>query len=46
MKATLVSKENNTAKLTMEFTAEEFDNAQIKAYQANKDSFQIDGFRK
>ena len=27
MKATLVSKENNTAKLTMEFTAEEFDNA-------------------
>ncbi len=30
----------------MEFTAEEFENAQIKAYQRTKDQFQIDGFRK
>ena len=30
----------------MEFTAEEFENAQIKAYQQNKNKFQIDGFRK
>lgn len=46
MKATLLSKENNEAKLTMEFSAEEFENATIKAYQANKDKYEIDGFRK
>ena len=46
MKATLISRENNDVKFTMEFTAEEFENAQIKAYQAAKDQFQIDGFRK
>ena len=45
MKATLISKENNEAKFTIEITAEEFENAQIKAYQQNKDRFQIDGFR-
>lgn len=46
MKATFISSENNDVKFTMEFTAEEFENAQIKAYQAAKDQFQIDGFRK
>ena len=46
MKATFISRENNDVKFTMEFTAEEFENAQIKAYQAAKDQFQIDGFRK
>ena len=46
MKATFISRENNDVKFTMEFTAEEFENAQIKAYQASKDQFQIDGFRK
>ena len=46
MKATFISRENNNVKFTMEFTAEEFENAQIKAYQASKDQFQIDGFRK
>ena len=46
MKSNLVSKENNIAKFTMDFTAEEFENAVIKAYQASKDQFKIDGFRK
>ena len=46
MKATFISRENNDVKFTMEFTAEEFENAQIKAYQAAKDQFQIEGFRK
>ena len=30
----------------MDFTAEEFDAAVVKAYQASKDQFVIDGFRK
>ncbi len=46
MKATFISKENNTVKFSMEFTAEEFENAQIKAYQSTKEQFSIDGFRK
>ena len=46
MKTTFVSKENNNVKFTMEFTAEEFDAAVVKAYQAAKDQFVIDGFRK
>ncbi len=46
MKANLVSKEKNVAKFTMEFTAEEFDQACIDAYKATKDQFSIDGFRK
>lgn len=46
MKATFISREKNDVKFTMEFTAEEFDNAQIKAYQAAKDRFEIPGFRK
>ena len=46
MKATFISREKNDVKFTMEFTAEEFENAQIKAYQRTKDQFQIDGFRK
>lgn len=46
MKATLISKENNVAKFTMEFTAEEFEEAIVKAYQATKGQFEIDGFRK
>ncbi len=46
MKATFISREKNDVKFTMEFTAEEFENAQIKAYQKAKDQFQIDGFRK
>lgn len=46
MKATFISRENNDVKFTMEFTAEEFENAQIKVYQQNKDKFVVDGFRK
>lgn len=46
MKATLISKENNIAKFTMEFTAEEFEQAQVKVYQRTKSKFVIDGFRK
>lgn len=46
MKAVLLSKENNEAKFTIEFSAEEFEAAVVKAYQKSKDQFQIDGFRK
>lgn len=46
MKTTLISKENNDVKFTMDFTAEEFDNAVVKAYKESKDQFMIDGFRK
>ena len=46
MKATFISREKNDVNFTMEFTAEEFENAQIKVYQKAKDQFQIDGFRK
>ena len=46
MKTNLISKENNLAKFTIEFTADEFDQACIDAYKATKDQFSIDGFRK
>lgn len=46
MKATFISREKNDVKFTMEFTAEEFDQAQIHAYQATKDKIEIPGFRK
>ena len=46
MKTNFVSKEGNVVKFTMEFTAEEFEQAVIKAYQENKNKFNIDGFRK
>ncbi len=46
MNSTLISKEKNQAKFTMEFTAEEFENAVVAAYQANKGKYAIDGFRK
>ena len=46
MKATFISREKNDVKFTMEFTAEEFDNAQIRAYQAAKGNIEIPGFRK
>ena len=46
MKTTLVSKENNEAKLTMDFTAEEFEEEVNKVYRKNRNQFQINGFRK
>lgn len=38
--------ENNTAKLTIEVSAEEFDKAIVEAYQKNKNKFNVPGFRK
>ena len=46
MKSTFISREKNEVKFTMEFTAEEFEEAIVKVYQKEKDKFQIDGFRK
>ena len=46
MKATFISREKNDVKFTMDFTAEEFDQAQIKVYQAQKGKIEIPGFRK
>lgn len=46
MKATFISRDKNTVKFTMEFTAEEFEQAQIKVYQEAKNQFEIPGFRK
>ena len=46
MQTKFISKEQNDVKFEMQFTAEEFDKAQVKAYQETKDQFVIDGFRK
>jgi trigger factor len=46
MKATFISKEDGKARFTMEFTGEELETATVKAYQHNKDKFNVDGFRK
>ena len=46
MKPTFISRNRNEAKLSMEFTGEEFESAVAAAYKANKSKFMIDGFRK
>lgn len=46
MKTNFISKEENVVKFTMDYTAEEFESAVVKAYQQNKGKFNIDGFRK
>lgn len=46
MKATFISRENDKVKFTLEFTAEEFEAAQVKAFNAVKGQFEIPGFRK
>ena len=46
MKATQISKENGVVKFNIEFSADEFKEALNKAYLANREKFQIDGFRK
>lgn len=46
MKSTFVSKEKNDVKFTMEFTAEEFEQAVNNAYQTNRGKYVVDGFRK
>lgn len=46
MKATLNSREENIAKITIDFEAKELEEAVQKAYNKNKGQFNIDGFRK
>ena len=46
MKTNLISNENNEGKFTMEFTADELEQAIIGVYQREKRNFQLDGFRK
>lgn len=46
MNATMISKEKNEVKFSMEFSGEDFEQAIIKAYQENKEKFAVDGFRK
>ncbi len=46
MKATFISRDKNAVKFTMEFSAEEFEQAQIKVYREAKNQFEIPGFRK
>ncbi len=46
MKTTFISKENNTAKFSMEISAEEFESAVNSVYRQQKSRFAVDGFRK
>jgi len=46
MKVTFIEKEGINAKFEIEYTAEDFENAQIEAYKNTKDQFRVDGFRK
>jgi trigger factor len=46
MKANFISREINTVSMTMEVTAEEFENAINKVYKENKHRFNVPGFRK
>lgn len=46
MKSTFIGREKNEASFKMEFTAEDFEGAIIKAYQAGKGKYSVDGFRK
>lgn len=46
MKTTFISKENNTAKFTMDITAEEFESAVNEVYRQQRNRFTVDGFRK
>ncbi len=46
MKATFISRDKNAVKFTMEFSAEEFEQAQIKVYQDARNQFEIPGFRR
>ena len=46
MNAELVSKKDNKAEFTMDFTAEEFDAALDRAFRENRDRFVVDGFRR
>ena len=46
MTPVLVSKENDLATFTMEFTAEEFDKAVDAVYRRERGRITVDGFRK
>lgn len=46
MKATFKSKEKNDVTFTVEFTAEDFDQALNGAYLTNRHKYAVDGFRK
>lgn len=46
MKSTFIGREKNEVSFKMEFTAEDFEGAIVKAYQAAKGKYAIDGFRK
>ncbi len=46
MKAKYIEREKNDVKFEIEFTAEEFENAQIEVYKKTKDKYEMDGFRK
>ena len=46
MKSTFISRENNNAKFSMEFSADEFENAIVDVYRKTKGKFAVDGFRK
>lgn len=46
MKATFKSKEKNDVTFTVEFTAENFDQALNSAYLSNRHKYAVDGFRK
>jgi trigger factor len=46
MKPTLIERIDNETKFSVEFTADEFENAQIEVYKKNRSKFTVAGFRK
>lgn len=46
MKTTFIAKEGDNAKFTIDYSADEFEDAVVRAYKRNRSRFQIDGFRK
>jgi len=46
MKPTFISMDKNSAKFSIEFSAEEFESAIVDVYKATKGRYAIDGFRK
>ncbi|MDR2356102.1 MAG: trigger factor [Clostridiales Family XIII bacterium] len=46
MKSSFIERIDNDVKFSIEFTADEFENAQIEVYKNNKAKFSVAGFRK
>ena len=46
MKFTMIGREKNDVSFKMDFSAEDFEDAVLKAYQAEKGHYAVDGFRK